>query len=99
MNDIERIQQIVCDEFVIEIGDISNRSRTKNKVIARHYLCYCLNKHFNHQDIDRIASIIDRDRTTVYNSIEQARNLFSNYSYYREKMKRIQSKIHNSCSN
>ena len=45
--DIEQVEQIICDFFGTTIEEVYSRNKKSAVVLARHFLIYILNTHYS----------------------------------------------------
>ena len=88
---IEKIEDIISNEFRIPIKYINSKDRFMEYVEPRH-LIWWLALHYSPMTIPRIAERYNRDRATIYYGIDNVTNkrkVDNNYRIRFEKLKEV----------
>lgn len=88
----EQILGIISKECQIDVEDILGRSRRRDLVYGRHMFCSILRRYFGYS-LKKIGDIVDRDHTTVINSIGVFRNRYIRDLDYREIVHKVYDKV------
>lgn len=88
----EEILNIISEECRIDVEGILGRSRRRDLVYGRHMFCSILKQYFGYS-LKKIGSIVDRDHTTVINSIDVFRDIYVQDLDYREIVHKVYDKV------
>ena len=88
----EEILSIISEECQIEVEGILSRSRKKEVVFGRHMFCSVLKRYFGYS-LKTIGSIVERDHTTIINSIDVFRERYIQEIDCRELVHRVYERI------
>lgn len=88
----EEILNIISEECRIDVEGILSRSRRRDLVYGRHMFCSILKRYFGYS-LKKIGDIVDRDHTTVINSIEVFRDRYIQDLDYRAIVHKVYDKV------
>jgi chromosomal replication initiator protein len=88
----EEILSIISEECQIDVEGILSRSRKKELVFGRHMFCSVLKRYFGYS-LKKIGSIVERDHTTIINSIDVFRDRYIQDLDYRELVHRVYERV------
>lgn len=88
----EEILNIISEECRIDVEGILGRSRRRDLVYGRHMFCSILKRYFGYS-LKKIGDIVDRDHTTVINSIDVFRDRYIQDLDYRAIVHKVYDKV------
>jgi len=83
----------VCQAYKINSDQLKSESKERQLSDARHMVSYIVSKTFPTMIDSAVALLVNRDRTTVINSVKVAQNLLDTNNEFSSKYKRIQRAI------
>lgn len=87
-----KVVDVICDQYHISLADLRGRSRKGLISYPRHLTFYLLSRYcFKTQE--ETAEYLQRDRTTVLNSIEVIKGFMSSYVDVLREVGDLESKI------
>ena len=90
----EKILDCVCSGTGVSSEDILSKKKTKDIVIARQITSYFL-RTLNDMSLMDIGKFLNRDHTTIMDSVEKIKNMISSDPAFSEKINKISEDIKN----
>ena len=88
----EDILEIISEECGVTAAEAMKKSRKSEFVKVRHIYCAILKKYYGFS-YPKIGEIMDKDHTTIINSVDKFRNRYINEEDYRETINKIYNRI------
>lgn len=82
----------ICEIYGITYADLKEQKRHRNIVDARHTFCYLMWK-YTRNSTSQIGEYINRDHSTVINSIKRSKNFIETDYQFKAKLDKIIAKI------
>ena len=91
---IEKIEDVVLEEFNVSLGCVKSKDQCMEYVHPRH-LIWWFALHYTNMSIPRIAERYNRERTTLYNGIDNVTNRRKTDANYRIRFEKLKNLINN----
>jgi chromosomal replication initiator protein len=88
----EEILEIISEECGVSAVDVMKKSRKSEMVKVRHIYSAILKKYYGFS-YPKIGEIMNKDHTTIINSVDKFRNRYINEEDYRELITKIYQRI------
>jgi len=88
----EDILEIISEECGVSVNDVMKKSRKSELVKVRHIYSAILKKYYGFS-YPKIGEIMDKDHTTIINSVDKFRNRYINEEEYRDTINKIYNRI------
>ncbi len=81
MSTFEKLSEIVCDVYDINMSQLISRSRKRELCLARNMLAYIVFNYLDDMKIHQIGKLLNRDRSTVWHSLQICMSDISSNNY------------------